>query len=161
MASPAKEGTVMRRVLTFAIACSTAAAVATAGAAVAQPSGSAKKVMKGDYDVTLAPDPTMEATGAAGMECKNIDPASADNHVLALPAKGMLKVDLVSDDPTGKTDWDLWLLDAKGNTITGSNGPSATEQINIRAGKGKVTIRACNLAGQPMASINYAFTYKK
>jgi hypothetical protein len=161
MASPANEGIVMRRVLTLAIACTTAAAVATAGGAVAQPSGHKTKVMKGGYDVTLPPDPTMEATGAAGRECMNIDPASADNHALTLPAKGMLKVGLVSEDPTGKTDWDLWLLDAKGNTITGSNGPSATEGINIRAGKGKVTIRACNLAGQPSASVSYVFTYKK
>ena len=150
----------MRRFMTLAIAGTTAVAVATAGGAVAQPSAKAK-VIKGGYEVTLAPDPTMEATGAAGMECKNIDPASADNHALTLPAKGMLKVDLVSDEPTGKTDWDLWLLDAKGNTITGSNGPSATEEINTRAGKGKVTIRACNLAGQPTASISYVFTYRK
>jgi len=153
----------MRRVLSLAVACTTAAAVATAGAAAAQPSGThAKaKVMKGSYDVTLAPDPTMEATGAAGMECKNIDPASADNHALALPAKGMLKVDLVSDDPTGRTDWDLWLLDSHGNILTGSHGATATEEINIRAGKGKVTIRSCNLAGQPSATVSYVFTYKK
>ena len=148
----------MRRELVLAVAATTA--VATAGAAVAQPSARTK-VMKGGYQLTLAPDPTMEATGAAGMECMNIDPASADNHPLALPAKGTLKVDLTSEDPTGKTDWDLWLLDAKGNTIGGSHGPTATEEIVTRAGKGKVTIRACNLMGQPSASVSYVFTYKR
>ena len=151
----------MRRELVLAVSVTTAAAVATAGAAVAQPSGGKTKVLKGSYQVTLAPDPTMEVTGAAGMECMNIDPASADNHPLALPAKGMLKVDLTSEDPTGHTDWDLWLLDAKGNTITGSNGASAAEEVVTRVGKGKVTIRSCNLAGQPMATVSYVFTYKK
>lgn len=149
----------MRRQVVIALAVTTAAAVAAANGALAQPVAKAK-VLKGGYSVTLPPDPTMEATGAVGMECKNIDPASADNHALTLPAKGLLKVDLTSEDPTGKTDWDLWLLDAKGNTIGGSNGPSATEEVIARAGKGKVTIRACNLMGQPSASVKYVFTYK-
>jgi hypothetical protein len=147
----------MRRELVLAVAVT--AAVATAGAAVAQPSGKTK-VLKGGYDVTLPPDPTMEATGAAGMECMNIDPASVDNHPLTLPAKGALKVDLVSSDPTNKTDWDLYLLDAKGNVIGASHGATPQEEINTRA-KGKVTIRSCNLAGQPQAHVSYVFTYKK
>ncbi|HEX4655421.1 MAG TPA: hypothetical protein VH274_06750 [Mycobacteriales bacterium] len=152
----------MRRALVLAVTATTAAAVATAGGAVAQSSGHGKtKVLKGGYQLVLPPDPTMEATGQVGMECFNVDPASADNHPLTLPAKGTIKIDLASTDPTGNLDWDLYLLDAKGNTIGASNGSTSQEEVNARAGKGKVTIRACNLMGQPTASVSYVFTFKK
>lgn len=132
-----------------------------AGAANQHEAGAKTHVLKGGYQLTLPPDPTMEATGQVGMECANVDPLSANDHPLTLPAKGTIKVDLTSTDPTGHMDWDLYLLDAKGNTIGASNGATAQEEINTRAGGGKVTIRACNLAGQPMASVSYVFTYKK
>ena len=150
----------MRRGLALAVTVTTAVAVVTAGGAYAQ-SAAKSKVLKGGYQLTLPPDPTMEATGQLNMECFNIDPLSVDSHPLTLPAKGTIKVDLTSTDPTGKTDWDLYLLDPKGNVLGASNGPTASEEINARAGGGKVTIRACNLLGQPQASVKYVFTYKK
>jgi hypothetical protein len=119
------------------------------------------KVKKGSYTVTAVPDPTMEATGLAGMECKNIDPASADNHPLSLPGTGLLKIVLDSSDPTGnKMDWDLHLLDAKGNIMSSSNGATAHEEIDQPNVKGKVTIRACNLMGEPTATVKWVFTYR-
>jgi hypothetical protein len=151
----------MRRELVLAVAATMAAATATATGALAAPGHGKSKVLKGSYDVTAPPDPTMEATGQVGMDCANIDPLSADNHPLTLPGKGTIKVDLTSEDPTNNLDWDLYLLDAKGNTIGASNGANSQEEINARAGAGKVTIRACNLAGQPTASVTYVFTYKK
>jgi hypothetical protein len=150
----------MRRALVVAVSATAVAAVAAAGSAVAQPSGRTK-TLKGGYSLTLPPDPTMEATGQVGKHCANVDPASADNHPLTLPGKGTLKVDLASTDPTGNLDWDLYLLDAKGNVVGMSDSPSAQEEINLRAGKGKVTIRACNLMGQPTATVSYLFKYKK
>ena len=150
----------MRRAIVVAVSATAVAAVATAGSAVAQPAAKAK-TLKGTYNVTLVPDPTMEATGQLGRHCANVDPASVNNHPLTLPGKGTLTVALSSTDPTGNLDWDLYLLDAKGNVVGTSDSPSAQEQIVTRAGAGKVTIRACNLMGQPSATVKYAFKYKK
>lgn len=137
--------------------CSVVAATAAGATTHKKP----VKVKKGSYTVTAVPDPTMEATGFAGMECKNINPASADNHKLTLPGTGLLKIVLDSPDPTGnKMDWDLHLLDAKGNIISSSNGATAHEEIDQPNVRGTVTIRACNLLGEPTATVNWVFTYR-
>jgi hypothetical protein len=141
------------------VALAAAAVVPAAGASAAKPPK--VKVMKGSYALTLPPDPTMEATGAAGKECFNVDPASADNHALTLPGKGTLHVVLDSANVQGKTDWDLYVLDAAGSTIDSSHGPSSHEETtDPGVGKGKVTIRACNLLGEPAATVSYTFTYR-
>lgn len=148
----------MRRAVVVAVSATAVAAVATAGSAVAQPAAKAK-TLKGSYQVTAPPDPTMEATGQVGKHCLNVDPASVDNHPLALPGKGMLTVALSSPAPNSNLDWDLYLLDAKGNVVGTSDSPGPQEQITTRA-NGKVTIRACNLMGEPTATVKYAFKYK-
>ena len=146
-------------VATAVVAGASVIAASSAGAATHK-KPKPLKVKKGSYSVTAAPDPTMEATGAAGMECLNIDPASADNHPLALPGKGLLKIVLDSPDPTkGKMDWDLHLLDANGDIIASSNGGTAHEEIDQPNLSGKVTIRACNLLGEPTATVNWSFLY--
>ncbi|HET7310721.1 MAG TPA: hypothetical protein VFJ17_05290 [Mycobacteriales bacterium] len=141
-------------------------ALAVASTATAMSASAATKpkthVMKGQYNVTALPDPTVEATDQTGTSCANINPAAVDLHDLNLPAKGLLHVVLDGTDPTGALDWDLYLLDAKGNEIGGSNGATSHEELFIpHLGKGKVTIKACNLAGAPTATVNYQFTYKK
>jgi len=140
-----------------------AVTIATAVSASAAPASRAKThVMKGHYDVTLLPDPTVEATDETGTSCANINPESVDLHPLALPARGLLHVVLDGTDPTGTAlDWDLYLLDAHGNEIGASNGATSHEEIITPASRGKVTIKACNLAGAPTATVTYAFTYKK
>lgn len=148
-----------RRIVISTTAVVAGIAVASATSALAAPAKT--KVKKGSYTVTAVPDPTMEATGLAGMECFNVDPASVNNHPLTLPGKGALKVVLNSPDPTnGKMDWDLHLLDAKNQIIASSNGPTAHEEIDVTGIKGKVTIRACNLLGEPTATVTWAFTYR-
>jgi hypothetical protein len=150
----------MRRALVVAVTATAVAAVATAGSAVALPSAKTK-TLKGSYNLTLPPDPTMEVTAQVSKECFNIDPASVDNHALTLPGRGIITIALSSPDPTGKMDWDLYLLDAKGTVIGTSNGATAQEQIVTRTGKGKTTIRACNLMGEPTATVSYVLKYKK
>jgi hypothetical protein len=141
-------------VVGMAVACASGASAATHKKPV-----KTKKV-GGSYNVTAVPDPTMDATAQAGMECFNVDPASVDNHPLALPGTGLLKIVLDSSDPTSnKMDWDLHLLDAKGDIISSSNGPTAHEEIDQPGARGKVTIRACNIAGEPTATIKWTFTY--
>jgi hypothetical protein len=138
-----------------------AATLATAVSASAAPAAKPKThVMKGSYDLMLLPDPTVEATDQTGTNCANIDPQSVDLHPLNLPAKGLLHVVLDGTDPTGALDWDLYLLDAKGNELGESTGASSHEEI-ITPAKGKVTIKACNLMGAPTATVTYAYTYKK
>jgi hypothetical protein len=150
-----------RRIVHSTTAVVAGIALVAAGAASAAPAKKAKlKVKKGTYTVTAPPDPTMEATGFAGEECHNIDPASADNHPLTLPGKGLLKVVLDSPDPTHKMDWDLHLLDAKNTIIASSNGATAHEELYVPGIKGKVTIRACNLMGEPSATVTWVFTYR-
>ena len=145
---------------TAVIAGCSVIAASSAGAATHKPKIK-YKVIKGGYTATAVPDPSMEATGLAGMECKNIDPASVDNHPLSLPGTGLLKIVLDSPGPTkNKMDWDLHLLDAKGNIISSSNGATAHEEIDQPNIKGKVTIRACNLMGEPTANVSYVFTYR-
>src|SRR4051794_41412980 len=96
--------------------------VATSAGAATHKAKPKYKVLKGGYTATAVPDPTMEATGLAGMECANIDPASVDNHPLSLPGKGMLKIVLDSPElPGNKLDWDLHLLDAGGGIIAASH----------------------------------------
>lgn len=154
----------MRRriVLTSTAVLASATLVAASAASAAPHKKPAKmKVKKGGYTVTAVPDPTMDVTAQAGMECFNIDPASVDNHPLALPGTGLLKIVLDSPDPAGnKMDWDLHLLDAKGNIIASSNGPTAHEEIDMPGVKGNVVIRSCNLAGEPNATVNWSFTYR-
>ena len=146
---------------TAVIAGCSVVAASTAGAATHKPKAKPLKVMKGAYTATAVPDPTMEATGEAGMECFNVDPQSVDNHPLTLPGTGLLKIVLDSADPTkNKMDWDLHLLDSKGTIISSSNGATAHEEIDQPNIRGKVTIRACNLLGEPTANISYVFTYR-
>lgn len=149
------------RIVLATTALISGAALVAASAASAAPAKKTKtKVKKGSYSVTAVPDPTMEATGLAGMECANVDPASVDNHPLALPGKGLLKIVLDSPDPTNKLDWDLHLLNAAGDIIASSNGPTAHEEIDMPGVKGKVTIRSCNLMGEPTATVTWSFTYR-
>ena len=153
----------MRRgiVLTSTAVLASATLLAASAASAAPAKKSKTKVKKGNYTVTALPDPTMDATAQAGMECFNIDPASVDNHPLSLPGTGLLKIVLDSPDPTGsKMDWDLHLLDSKGNIIASSNGPTSHEEIDMPGVKGNVVIRSCNLAGEPTATVNWTFNYR-
>jgi len=147
-----------RRIVLSATAAVAGVAVVSASTALASPAK--LKVKKGSYSVTAVPDPTMEATGLAGMECANVDPASVNNHLMKLPGKGTLKIVLDSPDPVHKMDWDLHLLDSHGNFIASSNGPTAHEEIDATGVKGTVTIRSCNLMGEPTANVSWVFTYR-
>lgn len=154
----------MRRgiVLTTTSLLAGCALVAASAASAAPAKKKAVKVKKtgGTYTASAVPDPTMEGTGEAGMHCFNVNPASVDNHPLSLPGTGMLQVILSSPDPTtSHLDWDLYLLDAKGAVIGSSDGGTAQEEIDQPGAKGKVTIRACNLIGEPTATVKWTFTY--
>jgi hypothetical protein len=151
----------MRRPAVTTIAVTVAVASTLTAVSASAATKPKSHVMKGQYNLTLLPDPTVEATDFTGTACANINPDSVDLHPLNLPAKGLLQVTLSSPDPTGALDWDLYLLDAHGNEIGASNGASSQEGIVTPLNKSKVTIKACNLMGAPTATVSYSFTYKK
>ena len=122
------------------------------------------KVVKGSYDVTKPPNPTLEATAEVGDGCDSSPiPTGTDDHAFKVPAAGTLEVKLESKDPTGAdvADWDLYLLDAERNVINSSHGATAQEQTIDKFKKAEpVIIQVCNLAGSPDATVSYVFTYK-
>lgn len=147
---------------TTAVVAGIALASASGASAATHKKPAKMKKAGGSYNVTAVPDPTMDGTAQAGMECFNIDPASVDNHPLALPGKGLIKIVLDSPDPTPghHMDWDLHLLDASGTVIASSNGPTSHEEIDMPGVGGKVTIRSCNLAGEPNATVTWSLLYR-
>ena len=133
---------------------------AGAGMLPAQAAGKVKP-MHGSYTVSLAPDPSPNATNTAGKEgCSGVSPAGVDKHPLTLPGKGLLKVTLDSPDPTGQgvTDWDLYVVDSTGTIIDGSHGGTSHEETATKFKTAQpVTIVVCNLAGEPNGTVTYDF----
>jgi hypothetical protein len=143
--------------------------VAGVGTSTLASAATKHKVIKGSYSVTALPDPTIEANFAAGNDtgCTGVVPTAENKHALAIPAAGVLDVVLDSPSPARApagygTDWDLHILDAKGNDI-GSSTSSTSHEETINAFKGKIniTIDVCNLNGEPNATVTWSFTYKK
>lgn len=120
------------------------------------------KPITGSYTVTLAPNPTLEATGELGDGCDTSPlPTGTDDHDFRVPAAGTLSIVLDSKEPTGNTDWDLYLLDAQRNIISSSHGATAHEETVAKFKKGEpVIIQVCNLAGAPEGTVAYTFTYR-
>ena len=143
----------------------TALPVVAIALAVVPAHAAAPKQIKGSYDVTKPPNPTLEATGQASDGCDSSPiPSGTDDHAFKVPAAGTLQVVLDSPDPTGtgNTDWDLYVLDADREVIDSSHGGSSHEETVSKFKKGApVTIQVCNLAGSPEAKVSYTFTYKK
>ena len=145
-----------------------AAVVAGVGGSTLASAATKHKVVKGSYSVTGLPDPTIEANFAAGNDtgCTAVVPTAENKHPLAIPAAGLLDVVLDSPSPARAggygTDWDLHILDAKGNDIGSStSGTSHEETFNTFKGKTNITIDVCNLNGEPNATVTWTFTYKK
>jgi hypothetical protein len=138
----------------------TAATLAGLTLTVAPAHAGGGKVLKGSYDLTLLPDPTLNVADG----CNVANPAAADNHPLTVPSAGLLSVVLDSPDPTGtgNTDWDLFILDADGSVNTGSAGGSSHEEASVKYKKGQqLTISVCNVAGAPQGTVSWTFTPKK
>jgi hypothetical protein len=143
----------MNRRLAFLVCTLAAAGLAAAPAHAAG-------VVKGSYDVTLLPDPTLEVSEV----CEAVNPQSVDNHAFKVPGAGTLSVVLDSPDPTGSgnTDWDLYVLDADGGVNSAADGGTSHEEATAKFKRAAtVTIQVCNLAGAPSGTISYTFTPKK
>jgi hypothetical protein len=149
------------------ITCVSLCAVAALGAAPAHAAVKKKSPLKGSYHLMTEPNPTLEVTDElpGADSCNAVVPAGVDNHPFTIPAKGVLKVTLQGSDPTkgaapAGPDWDLYILDADGSVLDGSNGAGAHEETVDRfKKKQKVTFQVCNLMGIPDATVSYTFTY--
>jgi hypothetical protein len=131
-----------------------------AAAGLAAAPAHAAGVVKGSYDVTLLPDPTLEV----GEVCEAVNPQSVDNHELKVPGAGTLAVVLDSPDPTGTGNsvWDLYVLDADGSVNCAADGGTSHEEATAKFKRAATeTIQVCNLAGAPSGTISYTFTPKK
>src|SRR4051794_19808634 len=109
----------------------TALPVVAVALAVVPAHAAGPKQIKGSYDVTLPPNPTLEATGVTDDGCDSSPiTAGMDDHPFKVPAAGTLQVVLDSPDPTGtnKTDWDLYILDADREIIDSSHAASSHEE---------------------------------
>jgi hypothetical protein len=155
-----------RQVLSTLTVAAVVAGIGTSTLASAAPK---HKVVKGSYSITALPDPTIEAKFAAGQSsgCDNVVPTAVDKHAFTVPAAGTLDVVLDSPSPARGpddlgTDWDLHILAANGSDVDSSTGSTSHEEtITGFKGKTKITIESCNLNGEPNATVNWTFTYKK
>jgi len=153
----------MRRSLTTAVAVLT---VATLAAVPSQAAVKKKpKPIKGSYTLTLPPDPSKEATSLTDPGCSGLLPISKDSRPFTLPAAGTLQVKLDVADQTGANpavgvDWDLYLME-DGIEAAAADGATGNEVALLKVKrKTAITIDACNLTGQPTATVSYVFTYR-
>ena len=142
--------------------------VAGIGASTLASAATKHKVIKGSYNVTAPPDPTIEASFAAGKDtgCTGVVPTAENKHPLSIPAAGQLHVVLDSPSPARApdgvgTDWDLHILSGNGTEIDSSTTPKSHEEtFDSFKGKTNITIDVCNLNGEPNATVTWTFTYK-
>ncbi len=146
-----------RRLIVGAVAAS----LALTGAALPSYAAAAKpKPITVTYKVSLVPDPTLNV----GTACSAVIPAAQDERVIALPAKGTLKVSLAGGDlpgpAAGNGDWDLYTLDANGDLLSSSESAGVMEEtVDKVKGRTSMSIWVCNLAGTPDGTVTYTFTY--
>lgn len=118
--------------------------------------------IKKTYTATApVPDPT-PISGETGGNCSPTLDQAKHEAPFAIPYAGTLKVDL--DGFQG--DWALAVLDAKGAKIADHDNDLGTaidepSTITIKLKKKTtVTIRACNFAGGPTATVTLLYTAK-
>lgn len=136
-----------------------ALALVAVGAASMSPAvAGPKKPITKTYTATApSPDPTNVSSDYS--VCAQRVPGSFDIKEFAVPAAGMLKIEVTDY----QVDWDALLMDAEKVEIagSGSGGMGAPEVIEVKFKKAqKVFIVACNWSGGPTAKVTYTFTYR-
>ena len=132
------------------------AVLAVAVGAVA-PATAAPKPIKGSYDVSLLPDPTLNAMEG----CEALNPAAVDDHPFTIPGPGVFNVKLAAESLNGQADWDMYLV-AEGEILAASEGATTAEEITAKfKGKKSLSIQVCNLVGTPDGTVSFTFTPKK
>lgn len=131
--------------------------------AVAATAKKKAKPVKGTWSYTdTTPDPTVSAVNSAQNAtgyCKGgvvpAGPADVNAHKIKVRTRGTLTV---AGHTTG--DWAMMITDAKGTTLTGSDGglPQDQEGAVLPISRpGTYSVVFCNLGGAPTATADYVF----
>ena len=145
-----------------ALAASLSLALAAGSFAPALAAPPKPKPIKKSYQASAPiPDPT-PITGETGGNCSPTLDQAKDEKPFTIPAAGVLKVDVHSFEG----DWALAILDSSGEKIADHDN-DVSEPIDTPSTltlkfkkKQVITVRACNFAGGPSATVDILFTYK-
>jgi hypothetical protein len=145
----------MRRTIVHA-GIATAVAVTLAGPVVAGPKP--KPITKTVDYTDATPDPSGNAESGNAAHCNGVLPTQEKGITFAAPAAGSLKAVLSGF----QGDWSMQIRDAKGKILGGDDvNPPAYESVTVKIkSKGSYVIFPCNLAGTPLATVKYTFTFK-
>jgi hypothetical protein len=145
----------IRRITTLGIASALIAGSFAAPGALGAPKPKPKpkpKPITGSYQASALPDPS--ATSA----CQPLLPTARFTREFKVPAAGRLLVELQNT-----LDWAAAVRAADG-TILGdadASSPEVKEAVEVTFKKAqKISIDACNFAGEPEITVKYTFTYK-
>ncbi len=119
------------------------------------PATAGPKKVKESYDAIAAPLPNGSYDDGEGCYY-GVEMVHRVSHEVEAPFTGTLEVDIA--ELVG--DWDLFIVDDKGEVITESSGSSGEpEHTENRVKKGQVvTIVVCNWAGEPQITVDYELT---
>ena len=115
----------------------------------------APKKESGSFDAVALPYPNGSYDDGSGCFYAPA-PVHRFSHALESPFTGTLDVYI----PQLTGDWDLFILDEKGEVITESSGSQGEpEHTTNRVKKGDaITVVACNWLGEPQVRVDYEFT---
>ena len=118
-------------------------------------SGAPPKKEAGSFDAVALPYPNGSYDEGTGCFYA-LEPVHRVSHELESPFTGTLEVDIA--ELVG--DWDLFILNEKGEVITESSGSQGEpEHTTNKVKKGEViTVVVCNWLGEPQITVDYEFT---
>jgi hypothetical protein len=139
------------------------AVIAAAGSLAPAEAAKKKPPIKKSYSLTLAPLP--DATEAVGCESAGrAEDVNMDNHTIKVAGPGVLTVKVTGFNG----DWDASLINSSGSFVAAAAGTSTpntstTPGEDVMKYKSKkaqtLTLRVCNFAGTPAATVAYTYVY--
>ncbi len=117
--------------------------------------GAGPQKERGSFDAVALPYPNGSYDDGEGC-FYGVEPIHRVSHELESPFTGTLEVDIA--ELIG--DWDLFIVNEKGEVITESSGGTGEpEHTTNKVKKGEViTVVVCNWAGEPQITVDYEFT---
>ncbi|MGH2730837.1 MAG: hypothetical protein ACRDJI_09560 [Actinomycetota bacterium] len=118
-----------------------------------------KRTKKGSVAVQALPFPVTGNAMEGG--CLNgVEGAHKHSEPFTTPGAGVLTVDLSAFEG----DWDLHVTDASGTVLASSTAgqpvaPPGEQVVVALAARQEIAMVACNWAGGPSATLNWAFVY--
>ncbi|HWL37605.1 MAG TPA: hypothetical protein VNQ77_15575 [Frankiaceae bacterium] len=141
------------------------AAIVAAGSLAPAVAAPKKKPIKKTYSLTLAPSPDASESTACSGETRTAALNNTNFHDIKVTGPGLLSVKV-----TGFSgDWDMSVWNKAGAQLTEGGGTTTpetftntapTETLKYKSKKAQtLTLRVCNFAGTPNATVSYTYTY--